>query len=832
MLKTLLLCMLCVLLMLARGQSPSSIQPGVPGYSYHPPQEEKESWQRLYLLLSSTFINVVNEGQIDLDSSLYMASRSLGLSPFSILAEGIDNPDLFSRSRWIDKREPATGMSLLSNAKDREHLELLILLGSYYAFQPRTYQGSWDSAAYFLTRAVNEGKSLKEEKLKRQALCLLGKIYVQISHSKTDSLYESLINECRKAGDKRTEARALAYRSRYTAPTVATLQSKIDDSRKAVDLYRILRDIEGEINALTDIGYLLTVTGQLQPAKDTFLKALELAEAIHFPYTHYNAQALSMITTFQGKFGEPLRYTLQTIKIAESCRDSIGWGYFHNNLALLLKAEGRRKEGLEITQRAIKRFIIDRNPSVYNLLIDVINDMDEAGQAKEALELTMNISKDVNEPRTFTDQFFYHYALAVCYLNLNRLNVAETHIIKMDSLETMAEAIRGPLRRSAIHSLRAVVSFKRGRYREAKEYFEKHFITPSVGMRDLTNDLSTYRWLIIVDSALGDNLSMVSHYKKYAQLIDSNFKVTKVRQAEELQVLYQIQEKEHEIAMLTKQTKLEKANSDQATLVKNLTFAGAFGVVIISGLLYRQNRLRRKSNEVITRKNKQLEDLLGSQDRLIKDKEWLLKEIHHRVKNNLQIVMSLLNSQSVYINNDAALTAIHDSQRRMHAMALIHQRLYQSENISAIVMPEYINELVSYVQDSFDAGNRIAFEQTIDLVDLDVSQAIPLGLIINESIVNALKYAFPGGRKGVVSIRLSYEGDDHLLLEVSDNGVGLPSDRIIEQHNSLGLDLMRGLTKQLNGRFSIESNKGLHIAVRFGILNKQFSDNGLISFKR
>ena len=103
----------------------------------------------------------------------------------------------------------------------------------------------------------------------------------------------------------------------------ATIQRKTEDSQRAADIYHSLGNIEGEINALTDAGYLITITGQFQMAKDVFLKALNLAESIHFPYTHYNTQALSMITTFQREFGEPLRYTLQMIKVAENCRDSI-----------------------------------------------------------------------------------------------------------------------------------------------------------------------------------------------------------------------------------------------------------------------------------------------------------------------------------------------------------------------------------------------------------------------------------------------------------------------------------------------------------------------------
>lgn len=281
--------------------------------------------------------------------------------------------------------------------------------------------------------------------------------------------------------------------------------------------------------------------------------------------------------------------------------------------------------------------------------------------------------------------------------------------------------------------------------------------------------------------------------------------MTKIRQAEELQVLYETQEKEIQIAALHEQAK-------QTTLVKNLTLAGIGAVIIIAALLYRQNRLRRNTNNIITGQNAQLQNLVA-------DKEWLLKEIHHRVKNNLQIIMSLLNSQSVYVDDNAALMAINDSQRRVQAISLIHQKLYQSENTSSIEMPQYIDELISYLKDSVDTGNRIVFEQDIESIQLDVAKAIPLGLIINEGIVNAIKYAFPDEQKGLVRISLKQDGPDYLLLDIIDNGVGLPSDVQLSKQDSLGFSLMQGLTRQLDGIFTIQSDRGLHISIRFSALN-------------
>src|SRR5690606_16875972 len=149
---------------------------------------------------------------------------------------------------------------------------------------------------------------------------------------------------------------------------------------------------------------------------------------------------------------------------------------------------------------------------------------------------------------------------------------------------------------------------------------------------------------------------------------------------------------------------------------------------------------------------------------------------------------------------------------------------YQSENTSSIDMPHYIDELISYLRDSFDTGSRTIIEQDVEPLKLDVVKAIPLGLIINEGIVNAIKYAFTGRQNGIVRVSLKYNGSDHLLLNISDNGTGLPPDGEASKRGSLGFSLMRGLTKQLDGIFNIESNNGLHISIRFSALNNQSYD--------
>ena len=820
MFKPLLISTLVCVVMFIKALPQSSIQPALSNNVFHAPSSDKESWQRLNLWLSSTYIFVVKEGQLDRDSCLFRASRSLGLSRFSILAEGIDDPELVTQSQWIDQKNSGNAIPLLSQTTGKKHLELLILLGAYYAFEPQSYFHYRDSVEYFLSKAVNESKTLKEGRLGRQARCLLVKMYLQAYElKKGDSIFSPLIKECDIAGDMETAARAFAYRGIYTPFSPATIRNQIADLQKAADIYQSLNNTEGEINALTDIGYLLSIILQPQKAYNAFLKALQQAEAIHYPYIQYNTDALAWVTESEGKFGEPLKFTLQTIKAAENSRDSIGWAYFYSRLYLLYNMEGgKEKESEKLWYKAMNRFILDRNPALYELLHDQIDRMNGKGLNREALDLVAGIAIKV-PPINFTEQFFYHIALSTCYTDLRQFESAELHLSKADSLETLAESIRGPLRRSEVYDQYGSIYFSKGQYRKARDYFEKYFETVSRGSQIIGNDLKVYYSLIRIDSILQDPTAGIAHYKKYTQLLDSNLSVSKIRQGEELNVMYQTEEKENQISLLNQQAKLEQANLKQANILKNVTIGGIIAVLIIAALLYRQNKLKQKNNTVITRKNEQLQHYLT-------EKEWLLKELHHRVKNNLQVMMSLQDLQARNLTSTEALTAVKDSSNRLYAMSLIHQKLYRQEGPGQINVGEYVGQLVRHLTEAFAPAIPVKVETNLATdIELDVTQAIPVGLILNEAITNTFKYAFtrspmensvgvaPAPQLRICLSRTGNDGEIELLIK--DNGHGYTAAQDKSNRRSLGFSLMEALTGELDGELSILNEGGLTIILHF-----------------
>jgi two-component sensor histidine kinase len=200
----------------------------------------------------------------------------------------------------------------------------------------------------------------------------------------------------------------------------------------------------------------------------------------------------------------------------------------------------------------------------------------------------------------------------------------------------------------------------------------------------------------------------------------------------------------------------------------------------------------------------------------LREKDVLLKEIHHRVKNNLQVISSLLNLQSGAITEPAVLAMFTESQNRIKSMALIHEKLYQSKDLAKIDFAEYVRNLTNHLYRSYVVNaNLISLKLNIENIHLNVDTAIPCGLMLNELVSNALKYAFPHGQKGEIGISLLRQNGEQLVLVVKDNGVGLPQDFDIKNSKSLGLKLVNILTKQLKGDLNYHGEGGTEFRLAF-----------------
>lgn len=198
----------------------------------------------------------------------------------------------------------------------------------------------------------------------------------------------------------------------------------------------------------------------------------------------------------------------------------------------------------------------------------------------------------------------------------------------------------------------------------------------------------------------------------------------------------------------------------------------------------------------------------------LKEKETLLKEIHHRVKNNLQIISSLLDLQERYVKNDPiAVNVLKESKNRVMSMAMIHEMIYKSKDLSHINFSEYIRNLISNIFQSYGANSSITSVKNIEQIYLNIETAVPLGLIISELISNSLKYAFPEDKKGEILVSLTK--DEKFELTISDNGIGLPEEIDFNTESTLGLKLVRSLINQVDGTIQLDRTKGTKYTITF-----------------
>jgi two-component sensor histidine kinase len=284
-----------------------------------------------------------------------------------------------------------------------------------------------------------------------------------------------------------------------------------------------------------------------------------------------------------------------------------------------------------------------------------------------------------------------------------------------------------------------------------------------------------------------------------------------------LNVLYETEKKNKDIIILKNKALLQQNELKAAAFLRNSMITFLVLLLIILGLLYKRFEFKKKTNKLLEVQQGEINQKNVTLQNMLVEKEWLLREIHHRVKNNLHMVVGLLASQAEFLKNEEAVQAINSSQNRIHAMSLIHQKLYQSENLSIIDMPSYIFELTEYLKDSFEIRKSIRFILDIDSFNLPLSHSIPIGLIFNEAVTNAIKYAFPDRQNGIINISLKTDGNKNYILIIQDNGIGLPANFDTHDNSSLGMKLMYGLSDDISGKFQITSENGTKLILEFTI---------------
>lgn len=580
--------------------------------------------------------------------------------------------------------------------------------------------------------------------------------------------------------------------------------SAIYYSNKGMQLARQTGDSNAVASMLLQMGMIDDNLGEFDKSKQKYNQALELFKMVGSKKGIASATIrIGVVELRNGKYDNAIKYFLEALKTSEGVNDkfgvmeanySISWAYldqknFDAALKYLEKAEEinkqlpfsnislniynhfgvlyREKANYEKAEYYLRKGIqLSDKPEYQGLNITMINNLATVyakdGKKQKAILLQEEALKRSREIGNYLRELQTLMGLSKTYGNEN----PDKAIFYIKQAVELAREKKVPKQEMRYLKLLADFYKSQGNFKDA-------FLTKE---RE-------------------HNLADAFFYKTTAQNIES------------LKAEYELSKSNariKELDLLNNKRQLELKNS---TIMRNVMIAGTALLLIILGLLYNQYRIKQRNSAEARLRNKSLE-------RLLDEKEWLLKEVHHRVKNNLHTIMSLLETQSAYLKDDA-LVAVQNSQHRVYAMSLIHQKLYQQDNSTNIDMAIYLPELINYLSDSYDTGQRIQFRKHIENIQLDISQAIPTGLILNEAITNSIKYAFPNQATGEIRVSMKQAADNNILLSIADNGIGLPDGYSMLQKNSLGMKLMKGLSDDLRAKLTIESANGTIITLQF-----------------
>jgi two-component sensor histidine kinase len=681
----------------------------------------------------------------------------------------------------------------------------LLKKGSHFLFKAGSDKADLDAALPFFLAAKREADKTGDIYYRNAALAALGRFYLQSGEpTKSKACFTEAVELARRANKPSILLRALSNRGNYANYND---EQKEKDLNESLHLSRKLRDTLGEIELLTRIYEIYFVRQQFDTVRKQLLQVTELEKLIGFKHLHYNYYVLSYLDYIALDYVGAFSHTKKAIEVMEANRDFAFSNFFYGNMANMYSRFDNYQKALEWLNKSLQQEPSNKAKRIwYHQFCNITLNIAKFGHPRQALDVVLQTIHDF-PPETADYRFHTAHVLGYCYYRLGQWDLSDKYYREMLPLmDSIPNSREENYKLLAAYFDLADYQISIGRIDLSRIYLQKGKTYAVPG--DIFAISRMHRIQYGIDSSEGNYLKALNEYKLAQTADDSIYNLRKTNQFAELQIQYETETKDKNIELLEQKGKVQEATLRQSDIIKKVTIAGIIIMVIVTGLVYNLYRNKQKSNKEINEKKLALEQL-------VRDKEWLVKEIHHRVKNNFHIVASLLEIQSSYLKNKEALSAIKESQHRIHSMSIIHQKLYQSETLSTIHMPEYIYELVEYLRESYAIRQNIVFSLQIDNIELNHASAITLGLILNEAITNAIKYAFANSEDGKIAISLTHISDSQLLLDIADNGRGLPDDFDSRLGASMGMELLQGLTDDLGGSFAIETRDGTHIKVIF-----------------
>lgn len=507
---------------------------------------------------------------------------------------------------------------------------------------------------------------------------------------------------------------------------------------------------------------------------------------------------IGSVNMILGNYADAAEYLIESSKTYVILKDTAKLEMCLNNISIAFSSSG---ENILAEKYLLKALEINRSvgdsASIFSSYINlgsVMNSMKQFQKAVDYFKLALTIAENLNENNFL---FSAYGSLGVSMNSLGEYRKAIEYLEKAISYGSELKSLQGEV--YSIEDMLLSYCALSNAYIHLKNW-DKALISlkEADALKNAESNLTSIEMILnyyaVIFEGMGKYKEALEYHKSSKNIRDSIYTIEHAEKIAGLSVKYETENKEHQLQLQEVKISDQKKINEQKNIQLWIAGISLFIVLVLAIFVYRNYTQVKKQKVIIEQKNK--------------DNELLLGEIHHRVKNNLQVISSLLSLQERDVSDASVKSAILEGKERVKSMELVHKMLYRENKFSGIEMYDYVNNLSLGLFESFGLGkNDVMLNAPFKPITLDVDTAVPLGLILNELIINSLKHARQTSEKLHLTIEM-YQNNSKLIVTISDNGKGRISD--IENSDSFGLKIVKSLIRQLKGTMTIKEESGLH----------------------
>lgn len=575
---------------------------------------------------------------------------------------------------------------------------------------------------------------------------------------------------------------------------------------KAQDMAKKIEFQRGYAGSYTRIANVYSSRSKYDTAQLNYQKALAIYEeqndSLNMSRTMNN---IGLMLRYMDLHTESLDYFFKSLEIKKKIKapaKSLGAAYQNIGITFAIMLE--HESAAKYMEQGVQTFLQDGDSSnYYNSLLNVSALYREMGDYKKTIDTLNKAYKYIQRkgPKNWLGNCLYN-------LGISQVLYGDT----VQALSSFNQAYK-LYREMGIVQRQIACTHRLARVHEELGNLDSALLYAKSGLQLDTAALTAFQnqtlneILADVYEAKGNFKLAIKHHKIAAHVRDSVAKEESRLKIVTLQEKFENESAQRELAELSAKTEAAERQARRKEFVNYILWGLVAVILIIAIMLYRLNVNKQMVNATLQEKNEIVEHSL-------REKDVLMREIHHRVQNNLQFVSSLLNMQSRQVTDEQTLEILKSCKQRIQSMALIHQKLYQEDSLKGIRIENYVQNLVESLQTSYSVDqSKIKTQLDVEPLEIDINSAISLGLILSELITNSYKYAFPDESEGEIRISLQQNGQDLLTL-VSDNGVGIPDQYWDKESSSFGLKLVKSLAKKLKAELDFSSVQGTQVELK------------------